>query len=83
MEVAKRQVQELSKFQVMTVKGQETFCESITDQSIDSLDEAQLLDSTRYQINLLPAPQKSTVPDGLVSLVVLPLSPVSAGRRSQ
>lgn len=82
MEVAKQQVRELGKFQVMTatVKGQETFCQNVADQSTDSLDEAQLLDSTRYQIDLLPAPQKSTVPEGLVSLLVLPSSPVSAGR---
>ncbi|XP_063249734.1 nuclear mitotic apparatus protein 1 isoform X2 [Prinia subflava] len=47
-EVAKRQVQELSKFQVIaTVKGQETSCQSVADQSTDSLDEAQLLNSTR------------------------------------
>ncbi|XP_066065275.1 nuclear mitotic apparatus protein 1 isoform X2 [Chamaea fasciata] len=41
--------QELSKFQVMTatVKGQETSCQSMADQSTDSLDEAQLLSSTR------------------------------------
>ncbi|KAM7065619.1 nuclear mitotic apparatus protein 1 isoform 5-T6 [Acridotheres tristis] len=49
VEVAKRQVQELSKFQVMTAtaKGQETSCQSVADQSTDSLDEAQLLNSTR------------------------------------
>ncbi|XP_039909543.1 nuclear mitotic apparatus protein 1 isoform X1 [Hirundo rustica] len=49
VEVAKRQVQELSKFQVMTttVKGQESSCQSVADQSTDSLDEAQLLNSTR------------------------------------
>uniref|UniRef100_U3JUX1 Nuclear mitotic apparatus protein 1 n=1 Tax=Ficedula albicollis TaxID=59894 RepID=U3JUX1_FICAL len=49
VEVAKRQVQELSKFQVMTAtaKEQETSCQSVADQSTDSLDEAQLLSSTR------------------------------------
>ncbi|XP_068879740.1 nuclear mitotic apparatus protein 1 isoform X2 [Aphelocoma coerulescens] len=49
VEVAKQQVRELGKFQVMTatVKGQETFCQNVADQSTDSLDEAQLLDSTR------------------------------------
>ncbi|KAF4800742.1 nuclear mitotic apparatus protein 1 [Turdus rufiventris] len=49
VEVAKRQVQELSKFQVMTAtaKGQETSCQSVADQSTDSLEEAQLLSSTR------------------------------------
>lgn len=82
VEVAKRQVQELSKFQVMTAtaKGQETSCQSVADQSTDSLEEAQLLSSTRYQINLLPASQRCTVPDDLVSLLVLLLCPVSTGR---
>lgn len=79
VEVAKRQVQELSKM-TATVKGQGTSCQSVADQSTDSLDEAELLSSPRYQINLLPAPQKSTVPAGLVSLLVLPSSFVSAGR---
>ncbi|CAN8194920.1 unnamed protein product [Coccothraustes coccothraustes] len=43
------QVQELSKFQgkTATVKGHETSFESVADQSTDSLDEAQLLNSTR------------------------------------
>ncbi|XP_058696082.1 nuclear mitotic apparatus protein 1 isoform X3 [Poecile atricapillus] len=49
VEAAKQQVQELSKFQVMTttVKGQESSCQSVANQSTDSLDEAQLLSSTR------------------------------------
>ncbi|XP_059729786.1 nuclear mitotic apparatus protein 1 isoform X3 [Haemorhous mexicanus] len=43
------QVQELSKFQgkTATVKGHETSFENVADQSTDSLDEAQLLNSTR------------------------------------
>ncbi|XP_015481726.1 nuclear mitotic apparatus protein 1 isoform X2 [Parus major] len=49
VEAAKQQVQELSKFQVMTttVKGQESSCQSVANQSTDSLDEEQLLSSTR------------------------------------
>ncbi|XP_064266855.1 nuclear mitotic apparatus protein 1 isoform X3 [Passer domesticus] len=41
------QVQELSKMTTATVKGHETSNQSVANQSTDSLDEAQLLNSTR------------------------------------
>uniref|UniRef100_A0A8C3TWP7 Nuclear mitotic apparatus protein 1 n=1 Tax=Catharus ustulatus TaxID=91951 RepID=A0A8C3TWP7_CATUS len=64
VEVAKRQVKELSKFQVMTAtaKGQETSRQSVADQSTDSLEEAELtpkMKATSSQLDISAVPSDS------------------------
>ncbi|XP_053824683.1 nuclear mitotic apparatus protein 1 isoform X2 [Vidua chalybeata] len=90
------QVQELSKFQVMTatVKGQETSCQSVADQSTDSLDEAQLLNSTRkatssqLEVSVLPSESEESLlsqrlPQRKSSLESLYFTPILSETPSQ
>ncbi|XP_030146981.4 nuclear mitotic apparatus protein 1 isoform X1 [Taeniopygia guttata] len=83
VEVAKRQVQELSKM-TATVKGQETSCKGVADQSIDSLDEAELLSSPRkatssqLEVSVLPSDSEDSLlsqqlPQRLESLCFTPI----------
>ncbi|XP_066196719.1 nuclear mitotic apparatus protein 1 isoform X1 [Sylvia atricapilla] len=96
VEVAKRQVQELSKFQMMTptVKGQETSCQSMADQSTDSLDESQLLNSTRMatssqlEVSVVPSDSEESLlsqrlPQRQPSLESLYFTPIPCETPSQ
>ncbi|XP_037988101.1 nuclear mitotic apparatus protein 1 isoform X3 [Motacilla alba alba] len=96
VEAAKRQVQELSKFQVKTatVKGHETSSESVVDQSTDSLDEAQLLNSTRkatssqLEVSVVPSDSEDSLlsqrlPLGKTSLESLYFTPIRSEMPSQ
>uniref|UniRef100_A0A674GXM2 Nuclear mitotic apparatus protein 1 n=1 Tax=Taeniopygia guttata TaxID=59729 RepID=A0A674GXM2_TAEGU len=77
------QVQELSKM-TATVKGQETSCKGVADQSIDSLDEAELLSSPRkatssqLEVSVLPSDSEDSLlsqqlPQRLESLCFTPI----------
>ncbi|XP_050836370.1 nuclear mitotic apparatus protein 1 isoform X2 [Serinus canaria] len=90
------QVQELSKFQgkTATVKGHETSFESVADQSTDSLDDSQLLSSSRkatssqLEVSVVPSESEESLlsqrlPQSKSSLESLYFTPIHSETPSQ
>ncbi|XP_051635345.1 nuclear mitotic apparatus protein 1 isoform X2 [Manacus candei] len=93
VEIAERQLQELRKFQVKStsLKDQET-CHQNLDQSTDSLDEAQPLNSTRQasssEASAVPLDREESLvsqrlPREVESLESLYFTPIPSGTRSK
>ncbi|XP_050187278.1 nuclear mitotic apparatus protein 1 [Myiozetetes cayanensis] len=94
VEFAEQQLQELSKFQMKTtsLKGLETCHQNLADQSTDSLDEAQPLNSTRQasssEASAVPLDREELLvsqrlPQEMESLESLYFTPIASETRSQ
>ncbi|XP_027529470.1 nuclear mitotic apparatus protein 1-like isoform X1 [Neopelma chrysocephalum] len=94
VEIAERQLQELRKFQVKTtsLKDQETCHQNLADQSADSLDEAEPLNSTRQasssEASAVPLDREESLvsqrlPREVESLESLYFTPIPSGTRSK